>query len=85
MTTKELLCAIAEASDAGTAKVGIYLPPITRAARNKRGFTTITLQFRVDDITPNDVMNGVTAYVAIGRNDVLKTLMQPAAKEGART
>ena len=78
MTTKELLAAIADANDAGTPKIAIYMPSITHASQ-KNGLTTITLKVRVEDFTPSDVLEGIGSYLCIGTIEALKKL------EGAST
>ncbi len=77
MTKKDLLCAICDANDAGVDKVAIYEPQIKRARRDKRGWTTITLEVRVGEFQPSDLLDGMVAYLALSTHEALRQLERP--------
>lgn len=84
MTTKELIVAVIDGSEAGTPKLACYEPALTNASRNKRGLTTLTFKVRVSDFTPNDALNGMKAWLCVGTVDALKELTSREATKGRR-
>jgi hypothetical protein len=80
MTIKETLCAIADASDKGLPKIAIFQPAITNATRKKNGDTTITLKLVTNEFTPEDVLKGMIAWLAIGTVETVRALNGDATK-----
>lgn len=84
MTTKELIAAVIDASEAGNPKVACYEAALTNATRKKGGFTTLTFKIHVKDFTPNDVLLGIKAWVCLGTHEALKSLLLASPNEEIR-
>lgn len=81
MTVKDLLAAICDANDAGADDVALYCPSITKATQGKNGLTTITLQVRVKEFTPNSVLNGLRSSLALWTNEAHERLTSAPPEE----
>jgi hypothetical protein len=80
MTVEQILVNVARASDAGTPKLAMFQPCVTGATRRKDGNTVITLKLVTNEFTVEDVINGVTGFLALGTNAALLALSNPKAQ-----
>jgi hypothetical protein len=81
MTVKETLVAMADASDANVPKVAIFRPAVTNATRKKNGDTTITLKLVTNEFTPEDVLHGLVAWLAIGTIPAVEALQAEETRQ----
>lgn len=81
MTVKEQLCLMADASDAGEKRIGIYRPSILKATRRKNGDTAITFGLVVAEFTVEDILhNRLGAWLAVGDIKRVQELEQTTSR-----
>ena len=79
MTTKELIGKMCDVSDEGGQHVGVYVPDLVKATRNKKGVTTLTFVVRTGEFTPDDALRGLVRYLALSTITAAKKLQGSAA------
>lgn len=79
---QDIMLAAMQASDAGEEKVGFYKAAIINASRGKRGITTIRVGVKVAEFTPNDVLDGMHAYLVLGTAAKLQEIQAKLTAEG---
>lgn len=63
VTVKDALGLMADASDAGDPKVGIYKPFVSKVQTRKNGDTVIDFRIVVGEFTLNEVMDNFGAWI----------------------